>query len=152
LRDLAEALGAAHAAGVLHGDLKPSNVILRPDGHAVVTDFGLSSAWAAGAPRESSSAYMAAERILGKASPTADVYSFGAVAFEAAAGRRPHQGESARQLLAARLARPPPPLQTLRPDLPAALCRLVDRCLAPLAADRIASGVELRAEAAWEEA
>jgi Tol biopolymer transport system component/tRNA A-37 threonylcarbamoyl transferase component Bud32 len=172
--DLARALEAAHEAGVVHRDLKPANVILRSGtGRAVVTDFGVSRLYGGirdattdrtpGAPLRGTSStpgakltqegaligtpeYMAPEQLEGRTDigPAADVYAFGVVMFEAATGARPHKGPTVRALSAARRDVPAPPLASLRPDLPAGLCAIVDRCLAIDPTARFADGAALR--------
>jgi serine/threonine protein kinase/Tol biopolymer transport system component len=168
--DLARALAAAHEAGVTHRDLKPANVLLRArDGHAVVTDFGVSRAHADTDARVSSQPdpargpkplsmtlegaligtplYMAPEQLQGHADigPPADVYAFGAVLFEAATGKPPHDGDTVLALLDRKTSTPAPPLRDARPDLPRVLCDAVDRSLRRVAGERFASGAELLA-------
>lgn len=90
--------------------------------------------------------YMAPEQLEGRTDigPAADVYAFGVVMFEAATGTRPHKGPTVRALSAARRDVAAPALASLRPDLPAGLCALVDRCLAIDPAARFADGAALR--------
>jgi serine/threonine protein kinase/tetratricopeptide (TPR) repeat protein len=138
--DLARALGAAHRVGVIHRDLKPANVILRvSSGRAVIADFGISrqedpeldddaithDGQVVGTPQ-----YMAPEQLLsGEVGPPADLYAWGLVIFEAATGKLPHSGRTVAQLAVERRESKPPKLETLRPDLPIALCRAVEQCL-----------------------
>jgi hypothetical protein len=163
--DLARALAAAHAAGVTHRDLKPANVLLRVDGHAVVTDFGISRAHGAAEEHAGSETgsekldltregaiigtpqYMAPEQLEGRkdVGPAADVYAFGAVVFEAATGARLHDATTIVGLRRQRMEAPAPPLRARRPDLPRPLCDAVDRALAREVRDRFPGGVELRA-------
>jgi serine/threonine protein kinase len=165
--DLARALAAAHEAGVTHRDLKPANVLLRAsDGHAVVTDFGVSRAHGVtpekvapltkdptplnltregmliGTPQ-----YMAPEQLDGHIDigPAADVYAYGLVMVEAATGERPHAAGTFGELRQRRKEERVPPLRTKRPDLPRQLCDVVDRALEPDPADRFAGGKELLA-------
>lgn len=124
-RDLAEALRAAHDAGVVHRDVKPSNVLLAPTGvaahpvQAKLADFGIaqlldstrltSPGMVLGTP-----AYVAPEQARGAApAPSADVFALGVVVVEMLAGRRPYSGMTPAEVVAAR--------QTVRPPLPAGL-------------------------------
>jgi hypothetical protein len=164
--DLARALAAAHRAGVTHRDLKPGNVLLSAhDGHAVVTDFGVSRAHGAQdiTPAQTRTAtplaltregilvgtpqYMAIEQLEARANigPPADVYAFGLVVYEAATGDRVHAADNFADLVRMRREGPPPRLREKRPDLPRELTDAVDRALARDPADRFPSGVELLA-------
>ncbi|HEY1819036.1 MAG TPA: serine/threonine-protein kinase [Trebonia sp.] len=126
----AEALQSIHGAGLLHRDVKPSNVLVAPDGPRVI-DFGVARAservqltttrGAAGTP-----AYMAPEqaRDASQASPASDIFSLGATLVYAATGHAPYQGETVMDILV-RLATEPPDLT----DLPEELSGLVSSCL-----------------------
>ena len=149
LGGIAQALEYAHSQHVVHRDIKPENVLLNR-GVAVVTDFGIARALSAAAPAESRAtltalgavvgtpAYMAPEQAAGESvDHRADLYAWGVIAYEILAGAHPFRtSETARALLAAHIAETPVPLARRRPDLPGALTRLVDQCLAKNAADR----------------
>ena len=157
LRDVARALGYAHAHGVVHRDIKPDNVMLS-GGAAVVTDFGIAKAVSAAltdAPDATltqagtvigTPAYMAPEQATGAAvDHRADIYSFGCLGYELFAGHPPFQGESGHLLIAAHIATPPRPVVELRPDVPPPVAELLSRCLAKAPADRPQSARELLA-------
>ncbi|MFF7986975.1 protein kinase [Streptomyces sp. NPDC007901] len=146
---VADALGAAHEAGLTHRDIKPSNImVLDDDGEATVVDFGITKGSDArhditttgvliGTP-----AYMAPEALSGSFDHRSDLYSLGCVLFEAVTGRRPFTGTSW-QLINQHLKEPPAPLRTLRPDAPAELERLVSQLLAKDPAQRLDSADEV---------
>jgi serine/threonine-protein kinase len=91
---MCDALEAAHAAGVIHRDIKPDNVLLAHDGRVVLADFGVAAVAAAEGELSGTPAYMAPEQARGEApTPAADVYAVGTVLFEMLAGRRAFAGE-----------------------------------------------------------
>ncbi len=126
LAQLLAGVGAAHAADIVHADLKPSNMIL-VDGSArlVVTDFGMAMPCCThlGCDCElphlmGTPAYMAPEQVTGGTIfATTDVYALGVILFEMMTGRLPFEGKSALAMATARLDRDPPPPRSLRPDL-----------------------------------
>jgi tRNA A-37 threonylcarbamoyl transferase component Bud32 len=139
MQEVGDALGYAHAHGVVHRDVKPENVLLS-GGHAVVTDFGVAKALsAAGADTTLTNAgvalgtpaYMAPEQAA--ADPAADhrvdVYALGVMAYEMLGGRTPFAGRSAVQTLAAHITEAPRPVIEVRPDCPLPLAAVVMRCL-----------------------
>ncbi len=148
-RALADALGHAHENGLVHRDVKPENVLLRPDGSPVLTDFGFghvldrdaadrltSSGLILGTP-----AYMSPEQAAGERSldGRSDQYSLGCVLYEALAGVPPYVGPTARSLMAQRILHPPHPIKTMRANVPDAVADAVMRALAPVPADRYPS-------------
>jgi serine/threonine-protein kinase len=129
---LAEAVGAIHAAGIAHRDLKPDNIIVAPGGRVVVIDFGIFAAECAVLPAAGVSGtpnYMAPESIRDDvragSAHLVDVYAVGVMAFEMLTGKLPFDGESPHDVLLAHVASEIPDLRELRPDAPAPLAALV---------------------------
>jgi serine/threonine-protein kinase len=153
LRQVCGALVEAHAAGLVHRDLKPGNVIVAALGGqrdvAKLLDFGLvqdlsteiDDRLTRTGPVLGTPAYMSPEQGAGESALTArsDLYSLGAVAFFALPGRPPFQGKTLGQLLAAHRSEPLPPLT----DVPTDLAAVVARCLAKDPTDRFPSAAEL---------
>jgi tetratricopeptide (TPR) repeat protein len=152
LTQMADALAAAHAAGIVHRDFKSSNVMLLPpqSGHAaraVVTDFGLAyrldEPVVAGASITVSGdligtpEYMAPEQIEGNpVTPATDVYALGLVAYEMLTGVRPFTGNTPMAVAITRLSQPPKPPRTLVRTIPVEWDRAIMRCLSRDPADR----------------
>jgi serine/threonine-protein kinase len=141
------ALHAAHTAGVVHRDVKPANLLVRPDGSVVVTDFGIArSVHATGnltvtGQVMGTAAYIAPEQAEGKpASPATDVYSLGIVAYQCLAGRRPFDADTPVATALAHLRETPPPLP---PDVPPPVRGVVEHAMAKDPADRFASAAAL---------
>ncbi|HEU5034697.1 MAG TPA: protein kinase [Mycobacteriales bacterium] len=117
------ALQAAHDAGVIHRDVKPGNLLIRPDGVVKVTDFGIARATDAAPVTQTglivgTAAYVSPEQAGGRpVTPASDVYSLGVVAYECLAGERPFGGDSAVGVATAHLHSPPPPLPAAVPPL-----------------------------------
>ncbi|MGI9824984.1 protein kinase domain-containing protein [Agromyces sp. Marseille-Q5079] len=133
------ALQAAHAAGLVHRDIKPGNLLITPDGRVKITDFGIARI-ADQVPLTATGQvmgtvqYLSPEQASGHpASPTTDIYSLGIVAYEALAGRRPFTGESQVAIAMAQINETPP-------DLPVTVSEpvrnLVYACIAKNPAER----------------
>lgn len=152
-REIAEALAHAHAAGFVHRDVKPENILLH-EGHAMLADFGLARRIQASPGASSGStrtgfgvgtlAYASPEQLSGDEAidGRTDIFSLGATLYEMLTGVVPFQGPTPVAQLAQRFAGPPAP-RVRRPELPAALDAIVVEALAPEPADRIASAPDL---------
>ena len=167
--EIAAALDAAHHAGIIHRDLKPGNVMLTKSGVKLL-DFGLAKA--ALPPVKSSSAtslptempraitqqgtilgtfhYMAPEQLEGKdADARSDIFSFGAVLYEMATGRKAFEGKSQAALISAILKDEPAPVSAVAPMTPPALDRVVKTCLAKDPEDRFQTAHDIRLQLQW---
>lgn len=142
---VAAALDAAHADGLIHRDVKPQNIIVTPDDFAYLVDVGIAESrgeahltmagYAVG-----SFAYMAPERLNGNQPATAavDIYALACVLYEALTGRRPFAGDT-QQIIAGHLSAPPPRPSVARSGVPAALDQVVARGMAKESDDRYGS-------------
>jgi eukaryotic-like serine/threonine-protein kinase len=146
--DAARALQCAHQHGIIHRDIKPENLLLTKDGSTLVADFGI--ARAVGGVQDQltqtgislgTPAYMSPEQASGDRTLDArtDVYSLGCVLYEMLAGEPPYSGPTAQAIIAKRFTDPVPSVHRMRPSVSLALDELVQRALAPLAADRFAT-------------
>ena len=150
VRQTGAALAAAHAAGIVHRDVKPGNVLVAPDGTVKITDFGV--AWSAASVALTGTGqvigtahYLSPEQAQGgKATPASDVYALGAVAYECLAGRRMFDGESSVQIVLMQIRDQPDPLPA---DVPPDLRALVERALAKDPAQRFPDGAAFAAAA-----
>lgn len=150
---VAEALAEAHATGVVHRDVKPSNVLVGPGRRAKLVDFGVATRLGRPAPDDAITwsrphpddttvsaeagdglagtvAYMSPEQAAGEVvDARSDVFSFGVLLYELLAGRRPFDGGTVLETLAAVMRREPARLETVAPHVPASLADLVARAL-----------------------
>ena len=143
LRDVALALGYAHARGVIHRDVKAENILIdRATGRAVVTDFGIARLAEAKQLTATGQVlgtvhYMSPEQVTGeRIDGRSDVYALGVAAFLALSGQFPFDSETPSAILVAHVTRPAPRLRDVAPDVPPAIAAIVDRCLAKSADDR----------------
>jgi serine/threonine-protein kinase len=135
----ADALHAAHQTGVVHRDVKPGNLLVRPNGTLVLTDFGIArSAGAAQLTAAGSvlgtAAYISPEQAMGEqASQLSDVYALGVVAYQCLAGHRPFEGDQPLEIAMRHVREAPPPLPA---DIPPSVRVIVERAMAKQPAAR----------------
>ena len=149
---VADALAAAHARGLVHRDVKPSNVLVQLDGRVKVTDFGIAKAadqtgdelTRAGSVL-GTARYLAPEQLEGQpVDERADVYSLGLVLYEMLTGRAPFGADTEIATAVARLTTTPPRLSDVRPDVAPGLAHVVDRALERNPADRWPNAAQMR--------
>ncbi|MCA8966537.1 MAG: protein kinase, partial [Planctomycetes bacterium] len=153
---VAEALGQAHAKGVIHRDVKPGNILVEPSGRAYLTDFGLACVQSDPAVTQAGSApgtpqYMAPEQVRGDRDalgPPTDVFALGATLYEALTLRRAFPGESVTAVLFAVTHRDPVDPSRLVPTLPRDLVAIVQRALEKDPAARYPTAAEFAADLA----
>jgi tetratricopeptide (TPR) repeat protein/predicted Ser/Thr protein kinase len=134
---LCEALEAAHAQGVVHRDLKPQNVLIDREGNAYVSDFGLAKSLEAGAAMMTGTGeilgtprYMSPEQVEGKpADGRSDLYALGLILYEMVTGDVPFKGDSTLQVMYQRIKDRPKDPQSVNPEVPDYLARIIMRCL-----------------------
>ncbi len=147
--ETAEALAAAHQAGVVHRDIKPHNILLGQDGSVKVTDFGIARAASGPSQTDTSSIlgtvnYVSPEQARGETvGPQGDIYSLGATLFEALTGKPPFDGGDRLAVLHKHVYDRPPRPSQLRPGLPPEVDSLVGHCLEKDLTKRFASAREL---------
>jgi serine/threonine-protein kinase len=148
---LARALAYAHERGIVHRDVKPGNIMLLRDGRTVkVTDFGIAHVDDGAAEKTQlgemlgTPQYMSPEQATGaKIDRRSDLFSAGVVLYQMVTGSRPFRGETEVATVFKVINEPHVPVADLRPDVPASLRRVIDRCLAKAPAQRYQSGEEL---------
>jgi len=152
---VASGLDYAHQRGILHRDVKPSNILLDPHGHAYLADFGLAKVLEASVTLTGSSglmgtpAYMAPELHLGQpASPQTDVYSLGVMMFELVTGHLPYPADNPVAVAFRHVNDPVPSPRQLQPDLPATVDHVIRRAMAKDPGDRYPDAGSLARELA----
>ena len=166
LAQAAEGLAKAHAAGIVHRDLKPGNIMVSADGFTKVLDFGLAKLTEKreGAPDISeaptlaadasavgsvfgTAGYMSPEQVAGRAvDHRSDIFSFGCILYEAATRRKPFAAETGIESMHKILNEKPVPVEEINDKVPAELRRLIRRCLAKSADQRVQSIKDLAIE------
>ena len=150
--EIAEALDCAHRQGIVHRDIKPGNILLSGQDHALVTDFGIARSFAdSPADRLTESgmvlgtpAYMSPEQASGERNldGRTDIYALGCVLYEMLAGEPPFTGPTAQAIVAKRLTDPVPLISRVRDTVSPGVERALGRALARVPADRFASAAE----------
>ncbi len=150
---IAGALHAAHALGIVHRDVKPANILIGDGLHAYLTDFGLTKTADTGSMMTRSGMimgsfdYIAPEQLEGGAvDGRTDVYALGCVIYEALTGDVPYPRDTGAAKLFAHVAMPPPSLLEVKPDAPPALDALINKAMAKEPDERFATAAELAEE------
>ena len=152
LRQVAAALSKAAEQGIVHRDIKPENILINKAGEVKVADFGLARIQAEGQSLNLTQTgmtmgtplYMSPEQVEGKSlDPRSDIYSLGVTAYHMLAGHPPFRGETALAVAVQHVRNEPEPLDHVRPELPADLCRVVHKMLAKKLDERYANARDL---------
>lgn len=150
--DVAAALAAAHAAGIIHRDIKPDNILFGPGGEAIVCDFGLARALEGGADLSATNQvvgtphYFSPEQARGETlDGRSDLYALGVTLFRVATGRLPFEGNDWYNVARQHVDAPPPDPRALAPHLTPGFAAIITRLLAKRPEERFASALDLAA-------
>ena len=147
IREICQALDYAHEQGVIHRDVKPSNILLNREGRVVLTDFGLVLLTAIGTRGEifGSPAYMSPEQAVSssKVTPQSDLYSVGVIVYEIFTNRLPFKAENPMDVALMHINEPPPPPRTINPGLSPELEAVILKALAKNSDERYQTGAAL---------
>jgi len=146
-KQICRGLAAIHAAGIIHGDLKPQNVMVTGNGVTKLMDFGVARprvGHEVGLVVSGTPLYMSPEQARGaELDDRSDIYSLGVVLFETLTGRVPFLGKDVSEIMAMHLSDPPPDPRELRPALPEPLAQVILACLSKHRLERPASAADL---------
>lgn len=150
---LSEALDCAHQKGIVHRDVKPSNILFKADGRAKITDFGIAHIEDPSAIEQTQAgeilgtpAYMSPEQVLGRpVDGRSDVFSLGIIMYELATGGRPFTGDGINAIFTAITTEEPSEVYNSHPEVPRSLSDAIKKCLKKDPDKRFASGSELAA-------
>lgn len=152
VEQVGEALDYAHSQGVIHRDLKPSNILLDENENAYLTDFGIakmlgaSSTQITGEGVVGTPTYMSPEQCQGKsATPASDIYALGAILFELVTGEPPFVADTPLAVMYMQVKEPVPSVQSIDPNLPALVDRVILKAMAKNPKARFSSGAALAA-------
>lgn len=148
MQQLCDAVQYAHSQGIIHGDLKPSNVFVAADGRILLADFGIARGYDDSQQSLTrmgwgSAEYVAPEQSLGVLKRSSDVYSLGVLLYRMLAGQPPFTGQTPVEVLLKHVRQAPPPIRTIVPDVSAAVDGVLQMALQKQGDNRFASAEEL---------